>query len=68
MPPAIPDPADVIAFEMWKLEVKDRRVKEQEYSNFRAGLYNVVFRQCTEALQDKFKLHIDFPECISGRD
>jgi hypothetical protein len=62
MPPANPDPNNPIAFEMWKLEVKEHRVKEQEYSNFRAGLYNVVFGQCTEALQDKLiKSHSDFP-------
>ena len=59
-PPPNPDPTNPIAFEMWKLEVKDYRTKEQEYSNFRAGLYNVVFGQCTEALQDKLKSHTDF--------
>jgi hypothetical protein len=37
-------------------------MKEQEYSNFRAGLYNIVFGQCTEALQDKLKSHSDFPK------
>jgi hypothetical protein len=36
-------------------------VKEQEYSNFHAGLYNVVIGQCMEALQDKLKLHTNFP-------
>jgi hypothetical protein len=61
MPPAVPDLVNVIAFEMWKLELKEHRVKEREYSNFRAGLYNVVFGQCTEALQDKLKPHINFP-------
>jgi hypothetical protein len=53
---------NTIAFELWKLEVKDFRVKEQEeYSNFRAGLYNVVLGQCTKALQEKLKSHTDFP-------
>jgi hypothetical protein len=33
-PPADPDPTNTIAFEMWKLEIKEFRVKEQEYSNF----------------------------------
>jgi hypothetical protein len=46
---------------MWKIEVKEYRIKEQEYSNFRAGLYNIMFGQCTEALQDKLKSHTDFP-------
>ena len=36
--PAKPDPTNPIAFEIWMLEVKDHRMKEQEYSNFRAGL------------------------------
>ena len=61
-PPEDPDPANLIAFEMWKLEVKEHKVKEQEYSNFWAGLYNVVLGQCTEALQDKLKSHTNFPE------
>jgi hypothetical protein len=59
--PPNPDPSDAIAFEMWKLEVKDYRAKQHEYNNFKAGLYNVVFGQCTEALQDKLKSHPDFP-------
>ena len=41
--PANPDPANQLKFEIWKLDIKEPRVKVQEYSNFRAGLYNVVF-------------------------
>jgi hypothetical protein len=52
---------NTIAFKMWKLKIKEFRVKEQEYSNFRAGLYNVVLGQCTEALQNKLKSHTNFP-------
>lgn len=59
--PPNPDPSDVIAFEMWKLEVKDYRTKQHEYNNFKAGLYNIVYGQCTEGLQDKLKSHPDFP-------
>jgi hypothetical protein len=59
--PDDPDPTNTIAFEMWKLNIKEYRVKEQEYENFRAGLYNVVLGQCTEALQDKLKSHTEFP-------
>ena len=59
--PAAPDPTNVVGFEMWKLDIKDHRAKQLAYSNFRAGLYNVVFGQCTEALQDKLKSHTDFP-------
>jgi hypothetical protein len=60
-PPADSDLTNIIVFELWKLELKEYKVKEQEYSNFRAGLYNVVFGQCSEALQDKLKSHSDFP-------
>jgi phosphoglycerate-specific signal transduction histidine kinase len=47
---------------MWRLELRDHRAKAQEYENFRAGLYDVVFGQCTEALQEKLnKSNSDFP-------
>jgi SNF2 family DNA or RNA helicase len=59
--PADPDPTKTIALELWKLELKEYRVKEQECSNFQASLYNVVLDQCMEALQDKLKSHMDFP-------
>jgi hypothetical protein len=54
-PPADPDPTNIIVFKLWKLELKEYN------SNFRAGLYNVVFGQCSKALQDKLKSHLDFP-------
>jgi hypothetical protein len=47
--------------------VKEYQVKEQEYSNFRAGLYNIVLGQCTEALQDNLKSHKDFPNAYQDR-
>ena len=37
------------------------RTKQHEYNNFKAGLYNIVYGQCTEGLQDKLKSHPDFP-------
>jgi hypothetical protein len=56
------DPADLIQYEIWKLSVEKHKIKEQEYSNFRAGLFKVIFGQCTtKALQDKLKSHSDFP-------
>ncbi len=58
--PPNPDPTDQIAFELWKLDIKDHRAKVEEYANFRAGLYNTVFGQCTEGLQAKLKSHQDF--------
>jgi hypothetical protein len=57
----------MIAFEMWKLEVKEFKVKEQEYFNFLASLYNVVLGQCTEVLQDKLKSHRNFPNVYQDR-
>ena len=66
-PPANPtftDPAataTVIALEIWKHAYKEHQIRAQEYSNFKAGLYNVVLGQCTDALQDKLKSHPDFP-------
>jgi hypothetical protein len=57
IPPENPDPGDHVEFEIWKLDIKEHRVKVQEYSNFQAGLYNDVFGQCTEALHDKLKSH-----------
>jgi hypothetical protein len=58
--PAVPNAGDQIGFEIWKLDICKHRMKMQEFSNFRAGLYNVVFGQCTEALQDKLKSHEDY--------
>jgi hypothetical protein len=59
--PADPDPANQLAVEVWKMELKEHRDKVQHYANFRAGLYNVVLGQCTEALEERLKLHEDFP-------
>ena len=50
--PENPDPANQIAVELWKLELKDYRDKAQHYENFKAGLYSLVLGQCTEALED----------------
>jgi hypothetical protein len=58
--PERPAAADPVDFEIWKYEMKDHRIKVQEYANFRAGLYNLVFGQCSEALQDKLRSHVDF--------
>ena len=60
--PENPDPGDTLAFEVWKLDIKEHQIKGQEYSNFCTGLYNVVLGQCTNTLQDKLKSHTEFPE------
>ena len=59
--PAPPDPQNPVQFELWKLEIKEQRVRAQEYTNFRAGLFNLVLGQCTEALEDRLSSHQDFP-------
>jgi hypothetical protein len=59
--PADPDPANQLAVVVWKMELKEHRDKVQHYANFRAGLYNVVLGQCTEALEERLKSHEDFP-------
>ncbi len=51
MAPADPDPVNQLAVEVWKMELKEHREKVQHYTNFRAGLYNVVL----------LKSHEDFP-------
>ena len=40
--PTNPNPTNLVAFEIWKLDIKDYWQKEQEYSNFRAGLYSLA--------------------------
>ena len=50
--PADPDLANQLAVEVWKMELKEHREKVQHYTNFRAGLYNIVLGQCTEALEE----------------
>ena len=52
MAPADPDLANQLAVEVWKMELKEHQEKVQHYANFRAGLYNVVLGQCTEALEE----------------
>jgi Zinc knuckle len=62
--PTLTDPTaatNVVVLEIWKHAYKEHQIRTQEYSNFKAGLYNVVFGQCTDALQDKLKSHPDFP-------
>jgi hypothetical protein len=50
--PAHPNLAYQLAVEVWKMELKEHREKVQHYTNFQAGLYNVVLGQCTEALEE----------------
>jgi len=54
------DTTDVIAIERWKYHFKEHKTKVLEYSNFNSGLYSVVHGQCTDALQEKLKSHLNF--------
>ena len=47
---AVPDPANQVDFQLCKLDVKEFHNKLQEYSNFHADLYNLVWGQCTQSL------------------
>jgi hypothetical protein len=59
-PPSDPDPTNLVDFERWRRTLRQHDEKVQVYKNFRAGLYNLVLGQCTDALQDKLKSHRDF--------
>ena len=49
-----------MAFEIWKMDIKEYREKVKVFSNFRASLYSLVLGQCTDALQERLKSHHDF--------
>ena len=59
--PADPDPNDQLAFEKWKIAIKVYTEKSMAYSDFLAGLFNVVLGQCTDGLQNRLKSHPDYP-------
>lgn len=60
--PSDPDVTNPIQYELWKLNIKEHLIQKKEYDNFKAGLYNVVLGQCTEALQDQLKSHDHFTD------
>ena len=49
-----------MAFEIWKMDIKEYREKMKVFANFRAGLYSLVLGQCTDALQERLKSHQDY--------
>ena len=59
--PTNPDPTNPIAFELWKIEIREYKTKVQEFNNFRAGLYSLVLGQCSEALEDRLRSHHSYP-------
>ena len=61
--PATPDnPPDgnQVAFELWKMDIKEYHEKLKVFASFRAGLYSLVLGQCTDALQERLKSHRDY--------
>jgi hypothetical protein len=59
--PADPETETGVAFEKWKTKHKRWDMKTEAFTNFKAGLYNTVIGQCTEALEESIRSHPDFP-------
>ena len=59
-PPENPPEGNQVAFEIWKMDIKEYREKIKVFANFRAGLYSLVLGQCTDALQERLKSHQDY--------
>ena len=55
-----PDPKDTVTVELWKMELCKYNDQVKVYCNFKSTLYNLIFRQCIEALQDCLQSHEDF--------
>ena len=60
--PDNPPDGDQVAFELWKMDIKEYREKLKVFANFRAGLYSLVLGQCTDALQERLKSHRDYED------
>ena len=59
-PPENPPEGNQVAFEIWKMDIKEYREKIKVFANFRAELYSLVLGQCTDALQERLKSHQDY--------
>ena len=55
-----PPEGNQVAFEIWKMDIKEYHEKMKVFANFRAGLYSLVLGQCTDALQERLKSHHDY--------
>ena len=58
--PNNPPEGNQVAFKIWKMDIKEYHEKLKVFANFRAGLYSLVLRQCTDALQEQLKSHHNF--------
>jgi hypothetical protein len=52
-----PDTTNLLEFEVWKLSIKEFAHQTKVFNDFKAGLYNLILGQCTDALEDKLKSH-----------
>ena len=60
--PDNPPDGNQVAFELWKMDIKEYCEKLKVFANFRAGLYSLVLGQCTDALQERLKSHCDYKD------
>ena len=60
--PDNPPDGNQVAFELWKMDIKEYCEKLKVFANFRAGLYSLVLGQCTDALQECLKSHWDYKD------
>ena len=58
--PDNPPEGNQVAFELWKMDLKEYQEKVKVLANFRVGLYSLVLGQCTDALQERLKSHHDY--------
>ena len=58
--PDNPAEGDQVAFELWKMDLKEYREKLKVFANCRAGHFSLVLGQCTDALQERLKSHHDY--------
>ena len=57
--PDNPSEGNQVAFEIWKMDIKEYCEKLKVFANW-AGLYSLVLGQCTDTLQERLKSHHDF--------
>ena len=58
--PDNPSKGNQVAFEIWKMDIKEYCEKLKVFANFRAELHSLVLGQCTDTLQEHLKSHHDF--------
>ena len=61
-PPPPADATDRVASILWRKELDTFCEKTQIYADFKAYVYNVVFGQCTDALQNRLRSHARFTD------